>query len=83
MAVAAARVRLNHQGRLVIPVELRREAGLEPGSEVVLETVEGEVRIRRADAALARVQQKYRRLARGRKVVDELLNERRREAARE
>jgi len=83
MAMAAARVRLNHQGRLVIPVELRREAGLEPGSEVVLETVEGEVRIRRADAALARVQQKYRRLARGRKVVDELLNERRREAARE
>jgi AbrB family looped-hinge helix DNA binding protein len=77
-----ARVRLNEQGRLVIPAELRAAAGLEPGSDLVLEAREGEVRIRSIGAAVARVQDKYRRLAKGRNMVDELLAERREEAKR-
>lgn len=35
------------------------------------------------DTAVRRVQEKYKKLARGRKIVDEFLAERREEAARE
>jgi AbrB family looped-hinge helix DNA binding protein len=81
--MVAFRTRVNEQGRLVIPSELRAAAGIKPGSEVVLEACDGEVRIRNVDTAVTRVQEKYRRLARGRKIVDEFLAERRAEAARE
>jgi antitoxin PrlF len=77
MTVTAYRTRINQQGRLVIPSDLRSAAGIVPGSEVVLEVCDGEVRIRSLDAAAARVQEKYRRLSRGRKIVDEFLAERR------
>jgi bifunctional DNA-binding transcriptional regulator/antitoxin component of YhaV-PrlF toxin-antitoxin module len=76
-AMVRIKMRLDRQGGLVVPVELCRTAGLDPGSEVVLEAAGGEVHIRHAGAALARVQEKYKRLARGRRVVDEFLTERR------
>jgi AbrB family looped-hinge helix DNA binding protein len=81
--MTASRVRINEQGRLVIPAELRAASGIKPGSEVVLEAHEGEIRIRNVDEALSRVQAKYNRLAQGRNVVDEFLAERREEAAGE
>jgi antitoxin PrlF len=81
--MVAYRTRVNEQGRLVIPSDLRSAAGIAPGSEVVLEMCDGDVRIRSLDAAVRRVQDKYRRLARGRKVVDEFLAERRDAAKRE
>jgi AbrB family looped-hinge helix DNA binding protein len=81
--MAAIRARVNEQGRLVIPAELRAAAGIKPGSDVVLEARDGEVRIRSVDAAVARVQEKYKRLARGRSIVDEFLAERREDATRE
>lgn len=74
---------VNEQGRLVIPSEVRAAAGIKPGSDVVLEACDGEVRIRSVTAAVTRVQEKYKRLARGRNVVDELLGERREAATRE
>jgi len=81
--MTASRIRINEQGRLVIPAELRAASGIKPGSEVVLEAREGEIRIRNVDDALTRVQAKYKRLAQSRNVVDEFLAERREEAARE
>ncbi len=50
---------------------------------MVLEAKGREVRLRSADAALNDIQKKYKRLAKGRSVVDELIAERRAEAARE
>lgn len=81
--MVAFRARVNQQGRVVIPSEVRAAAGIKPGSDVVVEACDGEVRIRSVDAAVARVQEKYKRLARGRNVVDEFLAERREEATRE
>ena len=81
--MVAVRARVNRQGRLVIPAEVRMASGIKPGSDVVLEVCDGEVRIRSAAAAVARVQEKYKRLAGGRNIVDELLGERREEAKRE
>jgi AbrB family looped-hinge helix DNA binding protein len=81
--MVASRVRINQQGRLVIPAELRAASGIKPGSEVVIEAHQGEIRIRSVDEALSRVQAKYKRLAEDRNVVDEFLAERREEAGRE
>jgi AbrB family looped-hinge helix DNA binding protein len=81
--MVAFRTRVNEQGRLVIPADLRLAAGITPGSEVVLEVCDGEVRIRSLDAAVMRVQEKYRQLSRGHKVVDEFIAERRDAAKRE
>ena len=81
--MVAVKARVNQQGRLVIPAEIRAASGIKPGSDVVLEVHDGEVRIRSAAAAVARVQEKYQRLAGGRNIVDELLRERREEAKRE
>ena len=77
--MAAFKTRINEQGRLVIPAELRAATGIKPGSDVVIEECDGEVRIRSVDAAVMRVQEKYKRLGRGRNVIDELLAERREE----
>ena len=49
--MAAFKTRINEQGRLVIPAELRAATGIKPGSDVVIEECEGEVRIRSVDAA--------------------------------
>jgi AbrB family looped-hinge helix DNA binding protein len=81
--MTVSKVRVNEQGRLVIPAEIRAAAGIKPGSDVVLEVRGEEVRMWSLATAAVRVQKKYRRLARGRNVVDELLAERREEVRRE
>ena len=80
-----ASARINPQGRIVIPAECRAAAGLKPGDELIVEAVrEGEVRlltkklaIREAQAIVARY------LPKDRDLVQELIGERRAEAARE
>ncbi len=70
---------MGDRGRLVVPAELRAEAGLDPGSPLVLlSTDSGIVVLTRAQArARLRVQLD------GPSLVDELLGERRRAAAGE
>jgi AbrB family looped-hinge helix DNA binding protein len=78
--VMLGRTRINQQGRIVIPAECRAAAGLKPGDELLIETVgDGELRIRikEARAIVARY------LPKGRDLVQELIDERREEAARE
>jgi AbrB family looped-hinge helix DNA binding protein len=80
-----ATARINRQGRIVIPAECRAAAGLKPGDDVIVETVgEGEIRlstprhaIKEAQAIVARYRKKEG------DPVQELIEERRAEAARE
>lgn len=80
-----ARVKINRQGRIVIPAECRTAAGIKPDDELLIEVVgEGELRlltpaqaIKAAQAIVARYVPKDRDL------VAELIAERRAEAARE
>ena len=60
-------------------------AGLEPGEEVVIEPVgEGELRLQTKESALKEAQAMVARyLPGGRDLVQELIDERRQEAARE
>jgi AbrB family looped-hinge helix DNA binding protein len=80
----AIRMRLNENGRIVIPASIREAVGLKRGQEVILWAEKGEVRI----STLANRVQRARQLARkyvpeGVSLADELIAERRREAAGE
>lgn len=84
MADAVYRVRLGQGGRLVLPAKLRREMGVDVGSELLLmETREGEWRLFTRSAALDQMRALVRRhVEPGDSLVDELLAERRREQNR-
>jgi len=76
-------VRLGDRGRLVLPAELRRRAGLEEGQELVLSYEGGVVRmVTRADLATAG-KGMFADTAPGRNLADELIAGRRAEASRE
>ena len=79
------RTRINQQGRIVIPAECRAAAGLKPGDELLVETVgEGELRLRTKQQAIKAAQAIVARyVPKGRDLVQELIDERRAEAARE
>ena len=78
------RARINQQGRIVIPSECRAAAGLKPGDDLIVETTgEGELRLRTRRQALKEAQAIVARYGSGRDLVEELIAERRDEAARE
>ncbi|MGF3024057.1 AbrB/MazE/SpoVT family DNA-binding domain-containing protein [Methylobacterium aquaticum] len=71
-------------GKLVIPASFRREMGLQVGDTVVMEMVDGELRVRSRDAAIAEIQKLVRGLVpEGVCLSDELIADRRAEAAKE
>lgn len=83
--MAARHVRIAPGGRVVIPAEFRKALGLAVGDDVVIELTEGELRLRSLDATIRKVQAMVRRYIPddGRSLADELIAERRQEAARE
>jgi AbrB family looped-hinge helix DNA binding protein len=79
-----ARTRIGAGGRLVIPAEIRRELGLEEGEPVVMRVEDGELRIWSVSEGIRRVQERMKPyVIPGQSIVDELIAERRAEAARE
>ncbi len=69
---------------MVVPADLLRELGLQDGDTVVLDVVEGMFRVRSRDAVIAEIPAPARGVVpEGVSVVDELIAERRAEAARE
>jgi AbrB family looped-hinge helix DNA binding protein len=82
--MAARHVRIAPGGRVVIPAEFRKALGLAVGDDLVIELKEGELQLRSLDAAIRRVQDMVRRyVPEGVSLADELIRERREEAARE
>jgi len=70
-------------GRLVIPAAYRKALGLKPGDEVLLSLEDGEIRVVSTRQAVARAQNLIRRyIPKGRSLSEELIKERREEAAR-
>ena len=74
-------------GRVAIPAQLRRAAGIEPGQRLVASVEDGRVVLEPWAHLLARTQRRLAALAAGREphtlVSEELVAERRAEAARE
>jgi bifunctional DNA-binding transcriptional regulator/antitoxin component of YhaV-PrlF toxin-antitoxin module len=80
----AERGRLVSGGRLQIPARLRRELQLKDGDAVIMETVDGELRIRAYRDVLADVRARLRKyVPDGVSLAEELIADRRAEAARE
>lgn len=70
--------------KLIISASFRREMGIQIGDTVVLEMVDGELRVRSRDAAIAEMQKLVRGLVpEGVSLSDELIADRRAEAAKE
>jgi AbrB family looped-hinge helix DNA binding protein len=78
------RVRINENGRVVIPAAFREALGIKPGDEIILRFEDDELRITTMKRRIERAQRRARRyLKPGVSLVDELLAERREEAKRE
>lgn len=79
-----SRARVDQQGRVLIPAEQRRALGIEPGDQVALRIVDGELRVMTLDEEIRRAQEIVRtHVASGRLLSEELIAERRAEAERE
>jgi len=82
--MAARHVRIAPGGRVVIPAEFRKALGLAVGDDVVIEIKDGELRLRSLREAVRRAQEIVRKhVPEGVSLADELIAERRAEAARE
>ena len=78
------RVRMNENGRIVIPSRVRNALGIKPGDEVILELDEHEVHLTTLRQRVAKAQKLVRQHVKpGISLVDELIAERREEAKRE
>ena len=76
--------RIDKTGRLVIPSRIRKDTGLQPGSEVIVTAEAGELRVYTREHALRKLQEFARGLVSpGSSVVGELIADRRKEAAGE
>lgn len=80
----AGRIRIDRQGRAVIPAALRRSLDLEPGDTLAARVENGQLVLEKPDHVLARLQAEFAAaVPAGVSLVDELIAERRAEAARE
>ena len=77
-------VRVTDAGRIVIPVDLRRNLGIEEGQQVVLSQAGSEIRIVTLGEAMRKVQEYFAGLGLPEELwSEELIRERREEARRE
>lgn len=76
--------RLGRDGRIVIPAALRTELNFQPGAPLVLESDGDSLLVRNFEAVIRETQEAFApyRID-GQNIVDELIAERRAEAARE
>lgn len=77
-------MRVNENGRVVIPASFRKRLGIRVGDEVVLRIQDDELRITTLKRNLERAQRLVRKRVRaGTSLVDELIAERRKAARNE
>jgi AbrB family looped-hinge helix DNA binding protein len=75
--------KLEPSGRLLIPAALRQKLNLAPGTEMIIEEDDGVLHIHTRQAAIRKVQRYFAKFDKGRSMSEELLKERKAEAARE
>jgi AbrB family looped-hinge helix DNA binding protein len=79
-----ARLKVNENGRVVIPADFRKALGIRAGDEVILRFEDDELRITTMKKRIERAQRRARRyLKPGVSIVDEFIAERREAAKRE
>ncbi len=76
-------IQLSPQGRIVIPIDLRRQLDLQPGEVLITRIEEGRLVLEKRDNVLRRLRHRFAQVQEGVSLADELIAERRREAAAE
>jgi AbrB family looped-hinge helix DNA binding protein len=79
----ARSLRIGAQGRLVLPSAMRRALGIKQGDELAARLDGGRIVLEPRDELLRRMREELRGGRGKRSLVDELIAERRRDAARE
>jgi len=78
------RMRINENGRVVIPASYRKALGIKAGDEVILRMEDDELRITTRNRRLERARRRIRKYVKpGVSLADELIAERREAAKRE
>jgi AbrB family looped-hinge helix DNA binding protein len=77
------RVKLGDGGRFVIPAAMREAMDVKPGDNLVMHVEDGELRVRGHREVIRRIQEQVAKLRPGVSMVDELIADRRAEAAKE
>jgi AbrB family looped-hinge helix DNA binding protein len=78
------RMRINENGRVVIPASFRKALGINPGDEILLRLEDDELRISTMKSRIERARRQVRKhVGRSVSLVDELIAERREAARRE
>lgn len=78
------KAKIGQNGRIVIPAACRKALSLKPGDVVLMRLEDGELRLYTQAQAIRRIQKLAKKfIPAGVSLVDDLLDERRREAARE
>jgi AbrB family looped-hinge helix DNA binding protein len=81
---AKVKLKLNENGRVVIPADFRKALGITAGDEIILRWEDDELRITTMKRNIERAQRRARQyLKPGVSLVDELIAERRKAAKRE
>ena len=75
-------VRIGPDGRVLVPVELRRALGVTPGEALVARVVDRQLVIERREDALHRVQARFAGIPAAVDLADDLIQDRRREVER-
>jgi AbrB family looped-hinge helix DNA binding protein len=79
-----ARLRINENGRVVIPASFRKALGINPGDEIIVRLADDELRITTMKLRMERAQRRARHHVKpGVSLVDEFLAERREAAKRD
>ena len=81
MARTRASITLGSQGRMVLPAPFRKALDLSPGEHLLVRLEADHLVIEKTDAVERRVHERFGK-AGGRSLTDELIDERRREAAK-
>lgn len=82
MAGTSVEVQVGASGRLVIPAEFRHQLGLQSGDRLVARIDDDRLIFERADVIKQRIKKRFSHL-KGKGIVDELIAQRRAEAAKE
>jgi antitoxin PrlF len=82
--MSEARMKINENGRVVIPASVRTALGIQPGDELVMRVEDNELRITTLKRRIERAQNHVRQYAKaGTSLVDELIAMRREAAKHE
>lgn len=83
MTLSQSEIRVGEHGRIVIPVEIRRALSINIGTRLVARIEQDRLILEKPVAVLQRLQSHFKQVPEGVSLADELIAERRAEAANE